>query len=68
MIAQAMENETLDALVWRVLGEGSGMVEKVMEINPQFAGLVILPNGANVTLPDFNNLETPTRQIINLWD
>lgn len=67
-IIQAIQNDTIDGICWRIYGRSSGVVEKVLEANPQLADLgVILPLGTEINLPD---LDTPqqTKQTIQLWD
>jgi len=67
--ARAMQGETLDALVWRVLGAGSGTVEKVLELNRDIAAIgAVLPEGHAVTLPLMTSVPVPDRKIIQLWD
>lgn len=61
----AIQNDTIDAICWRYYGRSSGVVEKVLEANPELG--VILDIGTPVILPD---IETPqqTKQTIQLWD
>lgn len=61
----AIQNDTIDAICWRYYGRSSGVVEKVLEANPELE--VILDIGTPVILPD---IETPqqTKQTIQLWD
>ncbi len=64
----ALQYDTVDAICWREYGRSSGVVEKVLEANPQLAELgVFLPMGTQVILPD---IESPqqTKQTIQLWD
>ncbi|MDM1022063.1 tail protein X [Acinetobacter sp. VNK23] len=64
----AIQNDTIDSICWRYYGRSSGVVEKVLQANPQLAEIgVILPIGTSVTLPD---IDTPqqTKQTIQLWD
>lgn len=64
----AIQNDTIDSICWRYYGRSAGVVEKVLEANPQLADIgVILPIGTHVILP---NIDTPqqTRQTIQLWD
>ena len=64
----AIQNDTIDSICWRYYGRSSGVVEKVLDENPQLAEIgVILPIGTEVILPD---IETPqqTKQTIQLWD
>lgn len=61
----AIRNDTIDAICWRYYGRSSGVVEKVLEANPELG--VILDIGTPVILPD---IDTPqqTKQTIQLWD
>lgn len=66
--ASAHQGETVDALVWRVLGAGSGTVEQVLELNRDIAALgPVLPEGQTVILP-VTPSSPPTREIVQLWD
>lgn len=50
LIVRARAGETLDALVWRVVGTSA--VEPVLEANPGLAALgTLLPEGLAVALP-----------------
>lgn len=67
--ARALQGETLDALVWRVLGRGAGTVERVLDLNPGIAALgAILPEGHRVTLPTIIAATTQRRETVKLWD
>lgn len=67
--ATALQGETLDALVWRVLGVGSGTVEEVLELNRNLAEAgALLAEGQTVILPGTITSAIPTREIIQLWD
>ncbi|MCW2395191.1 MULTISPECIES: tail protein X [unclassified Sphingobium] len=69
MTARALQAETLDALVWRVLGKGSGTVEQVLEANRDIAGAgALLAEGREIILPLVMRESTPDRDIIQLWD
>ena len=64
----ALQYDTVDAICWREYGRSSGIVEKVLEVNPRLAELgVFLPMGIEVILPD---IEAPQqiKQTIQLWD
>ncbi len=64
----ALQNDTVDAICWREYGRSSGVVEKVLEANPDIAAYgPFLPMGTEVFLQD---LETPQqiKQTIQLWD
>ena len=64
----AIQNDTIDSICWREYGRSSGVVEMVLEANPNIIEYdVFIPMGTQVLLPD---IETPqqTKQTINLWD
>ncbi len=64
----AIQNDTVDSICWREYGRSSGVVEMVLEANPQLAEFgVFIPMGTQIFLPD---IETPqlTKQTIQLWD
>ncbi|MBV6561949.1 tail protein X [Acinetobacter baumannii] len=64
----AIQNDTVDSICWREYGRSSGVVEMVLEANPQLAEFgVFIPMGTKIILPD---IETPqlTKQTIQLWD
>ena len=64
----AMQNDTIDAICWRHYGRSAGVVEQVLEANPQLAEYdVFLPMGTTVVLPDITSPEQ-VQQSINLWD
>lgn len=65
---RARKGESLDALVWRVLGRTAGAVEAVMEANPGIAEVgAALPEGRLVSLPVTAAAETRA-PLIQLWD
>lgn len=65
----AEQGESLDALVWRVLGAGSGVVEQVYELNRDLAELgAVLPEGHEVILPVFSAAPVQAREMVQLWD
>ncbi|MDC7683280.1 tail protein X [Asticcacaulis sp. BYS171W] len=67
--AAAHKNETLDALVWRVLKRGSPVVEQVLQINRDIASIATaLPEGQIVTLPVLKVETVKTTEIVQLWD
>lgn len=66
--APALQDETLDELVWRMLGAGAPAVEKVLEANHGLAALgPRLPEGTPVHFPA---IETAPPQLdqVQLWD
>ncbi len=69
MTATAHQGETLDALVWRILGAGSGTVEQVLELNRDIAGEgAVLAEGRVVVLPRLTVTPVQERKIVQLWD
>lgn len=64
---KAIQYDTVDAICWREYGRSSGVVEQVLEANPQLANSVFIEIGTEVILPE---LESPqqTKQTIQLWD
>ncbi|WP_443750388.1 tail protein X [Asticcacaulis solisilvae] len=67
--ATAVQGETLDALVWRVLEAGSGVVEQVLELNPGIADLgPVLTEGLVITLPVITAAPVAVSTIVKLWE
>lgn len=67
LIEEALAGETVDALVFRVLGKGAAAVEAVLEANPNLADLgLFLPLGHRVVLPVAASGPTET-PMIQLW-
>lgn len=67
--ATALQEEALDALCWRVLGETDGVVERALELNRGLADRgVLLAEGQTVILPVLGDPYTPEREIVKLWD
>lgn len=65
----ALQGDTLDELLWRETGRGSGLVEAVLDANPGLAGIgPILPDGHAVLLPIAANTAAPPAAIVQLWD
>lgn len=65
---KSIQNDTIDSICWRYYGRSSGVVEMVLQANPQLAELdPILPIATDVVLPD---ISTPQKieTTINLWD
>ncbi len=65
--ATALQNEPLDALVWRVMGTASPVVEQVLDLNPGIADTLVLAEGQVVTLPLILAPATPQLDIVQLW-
>lgn len=65
----ARQGETLAALVWRLVGRTRGVVERVLDANPQLAGLgPRLPAGTPVVVPAEAVAATPVEAVFQLWD
>lgn len=68
--ATARQNESLDAICWRVLGTtDGGVLEQALTLNRGLAELgVFLPEGTVVILPDIPDNATSIVETVNLWD
>lgn len=67
LVVTALENEPIDALVWRAVGESAGRVEAVLEANRGLAELgAILPEGTVVELAIPESV-TPDAPLVQLW-
>lgn len=63
----AKDGETVDALVFRVLGKGATAIEAVLEANPNLADLgLFLPRGQPVVIPVVASGPAVT-PMIQLW-
>ncbi len=69
-IATALQDETLDALCWRVLGRTESVVEEALTLNPGLASQgPLLAEGQDVILPNVGETDTVSeRALIQLWD
>lgn len=64
----ARQDETVDALVWRVLGRTAGATEAVLTANDGLASAgARLPAGLRVLIPVSADVE-PSRAMLQLWD
>lgn len=64
----ALQGESLDALVWRATGQGSGAVERVLEANKGLAAIAAsLPEGHSVIIPALPSTATEL-PLLQLWD
>lgn len=67
MIVYAMQNETVDALAYRVFGKTKGIVEIIYQDNPMLCELpAMLPMGTPVNVPE--SVPEPQKKQVNLWD
>lgn len=67
--ATALQDEPLDALCWRVLGQTGSVVERALELNPGLADQgTLLAEGKAVLLPIINSQQVAERDMIQLWD
>ncbi|MEI6419472.1 MAG: tail protein X, partial [Sphingomonadales bacterium] len=75
-LVRARAGESLDALIWRALGDAGlfagGVVERTLIANPGLALIAsALPEGHPVLLPDLDTAATAvaaTLPLIQLWD
>lgn len=63
----ALQNEPLDALVWRIMQAASPVVEQVLDLNPAVAETLVLAEGQVVTLPLILDAATPQLDVVQLW-
>lgn len=64
----ALQDEALDALVWRVLGSTVNLVEQVLVLNPGLAEIATaLPEGHEVILPVLTVAPVRKLEIVQLW-
>ena len=68
MIVDALQHESLDALVWRATGQGASALALVLAANPGLAANgTALPEGTSVIIPDLPS--TPGEiDLVQLWD
>ena len=64
----AHDREPIDALVWRVTGQGSAAVDRVIDANRGLAALgPNLPQGTLVTIPEIDPAPAEI-ELVQLWD
>lgn len=61
----ARQDDTLDSICWRELGN-TDVIEQVCELNPHTLATPILAAGTTITLPD-TIAATPKQPTITLW-
>jgi len=67
--ARALQDETLSALCWRVLGQTEGVVEQALTMNRGIAAQGrTLAEGQEVLLPNLTAPRVKQREMIQLWD
>lgn len=67
--ATALQDETLSALCWRVLGQTEGVVEQALAMNRGIAAQgQKLAEGQEVALPNLTAPRVKTRDMVQLWD
>lgn len=67
MIVYSMQNETVDAIAYRVFGKTAGIVEIIYQDNPALCELpAMLPMGTPVNVPE--SVPEPQKKQVNLWD
>ncbi|MCC7681073.1 tail protein X [Janthinobacterium sp. FW305-128] len=69
MQVRTRQHDTVDALVWRYLGDGAGYVEQALALNPALARHgAVLPAGLVVTLPEPAASVAAVADLVQLWD
>ena len=69
MQVRTQQHDTVDALVWRYLGDGAGYVEQTLELNPGLARYgAVLQAGLVVTLPEPVASVATVADVVQLWD
>lgn len=67
MIVYAQQNDTIDAICWRYLGMTAGVVEQVLNLNPNLAASgAFLAHGTKVMLPSVVSHDNTVR-VEKLW-
>lgn len=69
MIVDALQDETIDGMAWRIFkNASSSLIIQIMELNPNLAPAIILNKGQLVNLPDNPPQSNNAQKIITLWD
>ncbi len=69
MQVRTHQNDTIDQLCWRHLGQTERVVEATLELNPGLAAAgPVLPSGMAITLPNPATIQAAPRPTVNLWD
>ncbi|MBQ0398681.1 tail protein X [Providencia rettgeri] len=67
MKVQALQGDTVDLLCWRHYGRTQGIVEQVLQVNPNLVeGGIQLAAGQWVELPEL--APVAKQEMIQLWD
>ncbi|MGP9666007.1 tail protein X [Halomonas sp. AOP22-C1-8] len=67
-VVYAQQNDTLDAVCYRVYGRTQGLTEQVLKANPDLAEHgPILPHGTPITLPTITEPQHSAPRV-QLWD
>lgn len=65
----AIQNDNLDAIIYRHFGRVDGLLEPTLELNPHLTETAIIEMGTEVNLPDEETIKQgKTIQSVNLWD
>lgn len=69
MQVRTHQNDTVDQLCWRHLGQTERVVEATLELNPGLAAAgPVLPGGMAIALPNPATTPAVPRPTVNLWD
>lgn len=66
MEVYAQQNDNLDLLIYRHLGNSAGLLEQTLILNPGISATAILPIGTVVTLPDKQS-QPAINNTVQLW-
>ena len=67
MRVYAQQNDNLDALIYRHLGQSQGFLEQTLALNPKISQHEVLPLGLAVVLPEQTRAKSQ-RASLKLWD
>jgi phage tail protein X len=69
-LVRSLQGDTLSGIVWRHMGQSSGVMEAVLDINPHLADMpAVLPAGVAVQLPTTHTTTRPAPvATVRLWD
>lgn len=66
MEVYAQQDDNLDLLIYRHLGNSAGLLEQTLILNPGISATTILPIGTVVTLPDKQS-QPAINNTVQLW-